>query len=60
MLREVTLATRDLTEGKLGPTWEGPYWVIGSHMLGAYHLETPEGRKLPHLCNAEHLKKFYQ
>jgi hypothetical protein len=25
VLRKVTLATKDPTEGKLGPVWEGPY-----------------------------------
>ena len=25
VLRKVTTATKDLTQGKLGPTWEGPY-----------------------------------
>ena len=25
VLRKITTATKDLTQGKLGPTWEGPY-----------------------------------
>ena len=25
LLRKVTLATKNPTQGKLGPTWEGPY-----------------------------------
>ena len=25
VLRKVTIATKDPTQGKLGPTWEGPY-----------------------------------
>jgi len=25
VLRKVTLATKDSVQGKLGPTWEGPY-----------------------------------
>ena len=28
VLRKITLATRDPTQGKLGPNWEGPYKVI--------------------------------
>ena len=28
VLRRVTLATRNPSEGKLGPNWEGPYTVI--------------------------------
>ena len=26
--RKVTTATRDSTQGKLGPTWVGPYRVV--------------------------------
>ena len=28
ILRKVTTATKDLIQGKLGPTWEGPYRVV--------------------------------
>ena len=28
VLRKVTPVTRDPAQGKLGPTWEGPYRVI--------------------------------
>ena len=28
ILRKVTTATKDPTQGKLGPTWEGPYRVV--------------------------------
>ena len=28
VLRKVTPATKDLTQGKLGLTWEGPYRVV--------------------------------
>ena len=28
VLRKVTLTTKDLAQGKLGPTWEGPYRVV--------------------------------
>ena len=28
VLHKVTLATKDSAQGKLGPTWEGPYRVI--------------------------------
>ncbi len=58
VLRKVTLATRDPTQGKLGPNWEGPYKVIEIHRRGTYHLETMDGRRLPHPWNIEHLKKY--
>ena len=28
VLRKVTMATKDLTQEKLGPNWEGPYKII--------------------------------
>ena len=60
VLRRVMGATRDPTQGKLGPNWEGPYRVTASNRKGTYHLETTEGVKLPHPWNAEHLRKYYQ
>jgi hypothetical protein len=59
VLRKVTLATRDPTQGKFGPNWEGPYRVIEIHRRGTYHLEAMDGRRLPHPWNIEHLKKYY-
>ena len=47
ILRKVTPATRDPTQGKLDPTWEGPYWVINYFQQGSYHLETMDGQRLP-------------
>uniref|UniRef100_A0A2N9ED79 Uncharacterized protein n=1 Tax=Fagus sylvatica TaxID=28930 RepID=A0A2N9ED79_FAGSY len=48
VLRKVTLATRNPSEGKLGPNWEGPYKVIEVRRPGTYHLEDMGGRRLPH------------
>jgi ribonuclease HI len=59
VLRRVTIATKNPTEGKLGPTWEGPYQVIQNHRQGAYHLQTAKGKRLPRPWNAEHLKKYF-
>jgi ribonuclease HI len=59
VLRKVTIATKDPTQGKLGPTWEGPYRVVKCHRQGAYHLQTADGQSLPRPWNAEHLKKYY-
>ena len=60
ILRKVTLATRDSTQGKLGPTWEGPYRVIHYSRQGSYHLETLNRQRLPQPWNIEHLKKYHQ
>uniref|UniRef100_A0A2N9GIU6 Uncharacterized protein n=1 Tax=Fagus sylvatica TaxID=28930 RepID=A0A2N9GIU6_FAGSY len=59
VLRKVTLATKNPSEGKLGPNWEGPYKVIEIRRPGTYHLEDMNGRRLPHPWNAEHLRKYY-
>jgi hypothetical protein len=48
VLRRVTLAIRDPSEGKLRPNWEGPYKVIEIRRPGTYHLEDMNGRRLPH------------
>ena len=40
VLRKVTTVTRDSAQGKLGPTWEGPYRVVHYSRQGNYYLET--------------------
>ena len=60
VLKKVSLATKDPTHGKLGPNWEGSYRVISSKRQGSYYLEALDGRKLEHLWNVEHLRKYYQ
>ena len=60
VLRRVMGATKDPTQGKLGPNWEGPYRITSWQRKGTYHLETTDGQKLPHPWNTEHLRKYYQ
>ena len=60
VLRKVSTATKDLNQGKLGPTWEGPYRVVHHSRRGSYHLETLDGQKLLRPWNIENLKKYYQ
>ena len=59
VLKKLMPRRKNLTHGKLGPNWEGPY--IPSHVVrpGNYELQTKEGKILPHSWNAEHLKRFY-
>ena len=59
VLQKVTSATKNPSEGKLGPNWEGLYKVIEIRRPGTYHLENTNGRRLPHPWNAEHLRKYY-
>ena len=57
---DMTIATKDSTQGKLGLTWEEPYKVVKFYRRGTYNLEKLNGIALPHPWNAEHLKKYYQ
>ena len=60
ILKRVSLATRNPAHGKLGPNWEGPYRVINCKRQWSYYLEALDGRKLEHLWNVEHLRRYYQ
>ena len=57
VLRKVMPATKDPTQGKMGPTWEGPYKIIRYSRQGIYHVDTMDGKKIPQPWNIEHLKK---
>ena len=59
VLRNVTCATRDPSQGKLGPNWERPYRIASWQRKGTYHLEMLNEQKLHHSWNMEHLKKYY-
>ncbi|OMP07825.1 Integrase, catalytic core [Corchorus capsularis] len=45
---------------KLSPNWEGPYQVVEVLGKGAYRLMDLEGRMIPRVWNAMHLRKYYQ
>lgn len=59
VLRDITLATKNSTDGKLGPDWEGPFHVVRFNRPGSYHLENLEGKPLPRPLNVKHLRKYY-
>ena len=46
VLWKVMGAAKDLSQGKLGPNWEGPYRITSWQKKGTYHLETMDGWKL--------------
>jgi len=60
VLKKVTSATKDTSQGKLGPNWEGMYRIASWYRKGTYHSKTQDGQKLHHPWNTEHLKKYYQ
>ena len=43
VLHKVTPVTKDSAQGKLDPTWEGPYRVVHYSRQDSYHLETIDG-----------------
>ncbi|CAL8994500.1 unnamed protein product [Prunus brigantina] len=60
VMREVSLATKNPTEGTLGPSWEGPYEIIGIRRSGTYRLRDSNGKTLGNPWNVEHLKYYYK
>ena len=60
VLIKVLQVTKDSSQGKLGPTWEGPYEVIRHSREGSYYMKTLDSQELPHPWNIEHLKRYYQ
>ena len=46
-------------QGKMGPTWEGPYRILHNYGKGAYKLMTLEGDPVDRTWNSANLRKFY-
>ncbi|XP_075674782.1 uncharacterized protein LOC142643967 [Castanea sativa] len=59
VLRKVSQATKDSSQGKLGPAWEGPYQLIHHSKEGSYYLKTLDDQELSRPWNIEHLKRYY-
>ena len=59
VLQKVSQAMRDPAQGKLVPTWKGPYKVVHYSRRGSYYLKDLEGNPLPRPWNVEHFKKYY-
>jgi sporulation protein YlmC with PRC-barrel domain len=45
--------------GKLQESWERPYIVKETSMLGAYRLIDQTGEELPHSSNIDNLRRYY-
>ena len=60
VLRKLSQATKDPSQGKLGPAWEGLYEVICHSKKGSYYLKSLDCHELPQPWNIKHLKKYYQ
>ena len=49
-----------MSDGTLGPNWEGPFIVKENLGNGAYYLENMDGAILPRAWNADYLRPYYQ
>ncbi|GKA70160.1 reverse transcriptase domain-containing protein [Tanacetum coccineum] len=52
-------ASRAENQGKLGPTWEGPYQILEAFKKGSYKLATMGGDEIPRMWHAINLRKCY-
>ncbi|XP_038687612.1 uncharacterized protein LOC119987002 [Tripterygium wilfordii] len=59
VLRKVLSQTKDPTDGKLGPNWEGPFQVIARVGQGAYKLVRQDGKAVHGTWNISNLRRFY-
>uniref|UniRef100_A0A2N9FPT4 Integrase catalytic domain-containing protein n=1 Tax=Fagus sylvatica TaxID=28930 RepID=A0A2N9FPT4_FAGSY len=59
VLRKVVANTRNPSDGKLGPNWEGPYRVTSFAGVGAYRLTDLDGKSVPRPWNICNLKKYF-
>ena len=59
MLRKVLGATKNPAWGKLGPDWEGAYWITSVAGIGAYYLEDLDEKAVLHPWNVYNLKWYY-
>ena len=57
VLQRIFPNTKNPTDGKLAPNWEGPYRVVRCNRPGTYWLEDLEKKPVPRPWHAEHLKK---
>ncbi|XP_074368321.1 uncharacterized protein LOC141708545 [Apium graveolens] len=60
VLRKVMSNTKIAQHGVLEANWEGPYKVKAILWKGTYRLEDLDGKLIPRVWNAEHLRKYYQ
>ena len=59
VLRKVLGNTKNQAWGKLGPNWEGPYWITSVVGIGAYYLEDLDERTVLHRWNINNLRRYY-
>ena len=59
VLRKVLGTTKNLSWGKLGPNWEGTYYITLVASIGVYFLEDLDKHVISRLWNVNNLKRCY-
>ena len=59
VLRKVVGTAKNLTWGKLGPNWEGPYRITSIAGIRAYYLEDLDENVIPRPWNVNNLRRYY-
>ena len=59
VLRKILGNAKNLSWGKLGPNWEGPYRITSVAGIGAYYLEDLDERVVPRPWNVNNLRRYY-
>ena len=60
VLRRVFENMANLAAGKFQPKWERPYTIVKVGAAGSYALDKLDEMPVPRMCNAMHLKRYYQ
>ena len=59
VLRKVVGTAKDPSWGKLGPNWEGLFWITSVAGIGAYYLKDLDEKAVPCPWNVNNLKRYY-
>ncbi|XP_057465748.1 uncharacterized protein LOC130755372 [Actinidia eriantha] len=59
VLKKVVKNTKNSTDGKLGPNWEGPYKITKFAGRGSYYLEDAKRNEVPRSWNSNNLRKYF-
>ncbi|GFS40182.1 hypothetical protein Acr_00g0066980 [Actinidia rufa] len=59
VLRKVVGNTKEPTDGKLAPNWEGPYKIIKLAARSSYYLEDAEAKEILRPWNSNNLQKYF-
>ena len=59
VLRKVLSNAKNLSWGKLGPNWEGPYRITSVVGIGAYYLEDLDEKAVLRPWNVNNIRRYY-